>query len=181
MKKPARIEIFMTRLAFCLYGKSVYKTFADRLPLKGGENALDFGCGMGTVAYYAAKKLSSGHLTCLDISERWLHACRKTLCGFNNISFLSEVSLLVKDSFDVAYCHFVLHDIHESKLESVVDTICAALKTGGTFVFREPLYQTQKIGMIKRLIEQNGLISRGSRITDIPMMGNALECIYIKQ
>ena len=77
--EPARLELFLTRLAFLLCGKSVYQAFADCLPLNGNERVLDFGCGMGTVAYYAAKKLAHGHLTCLDISERWLNACRKTL------------------------------------------------------------------------------------------------------
>ena len=75
--EPTRLEIFLTRLAFLLCGKSVYQAFADRLPLDGGEQVLDFGCGMGTVAYYIAKKLPNGHLTCLDISERWLIPAKK--------------------------------------------------------------------------------------------------------
>ena len=67
--EPSRLEILLTRLAFYFYGKSVYRSFADRLPLKGGERVLDFGCGMGTVAYYVAKRLPLGHLICLDISS----------------------------------------------------------------------------------------------------------------
>ncbi|NLG88679.1 MAG: class I SAM-dependent methyltransferase [Clostridiaceae bacterium] len=118
--EPTRLEIILTRLTFLLCGKSVYQAFADRLPLDGGEQVLDFGCGMGTVAYYVAQKLPHGHLTCLDISERWLYACRKTLRGYRNISFLSgESPLLTNESFDVAYCHFVLHDISESELARV--------------------------------------------------------------
>ena len=49
--EPSLLEITMTRIAFLLYGKSIYRTFADRLPLKGEERVLDFGCRMGTVAY----------------------------------------------------------------------------------------------------------------------------------
>jgi len=180
--EPTHFEIFLTRLAFLLCGKSVYQAFANRLPLDGGEQVLDFGCGMGTVAYYAAKKLSRGHLTCLDVSERWLNACRKTLCGYRNISFLLwESPQLINESFDVAYCHFVLHDISESELERVIPALARSLKPGGVFVFREPFNETKKISLIKRLVEQNRLISKDSRITDIPMMGNALECVYIKQ
>src|SRR5690606_36661208 len=85
--EPALLEIFLTKLAFIFYGKSVYQAFADRLPLNGRERVLDFGCGMGTVAYYVAKKLPHGHLTCLDISERWLNACRKTLRSYDNIVY----------------------------------------------------------------------------------------------
>ena len=80
--EPTYPEIFLTRIALLLYGKPVYKAFADRLPLDGGEQVLDFGCGMGTVALYVAKKLPHGQLFCVDISERWLKACRKTLRGF---------------------------------------------------------------------------------------------------
>jgi len=180
--EPTRLEIILTRLAFLLCGKSVYQAFADRLPLDGGEQVLDFGCGMGTVAYYVAQKLPHGHLTCLDISERWLYACRKTLRGYRNISFLSgESPLLTNESFDVAYCHFVLHDISESELARVIPALAGALKPGGLFVFREPFHETKKICLIKRLTEQNRLIPKDSRITDIPVMGNALECVYVKQ
>lgn len=179
---PARLEIFLTRLAFLLYGKSVYQTFADRLPLNGNERVLDFGCGMGTVAYYVAKKLPLGHLTCLDISERWLNVCRKTLRSYGNITLRqSESPVFENESFDVVYCHFVLHDISESELGIVIPALAGSLKPGGLLVFREPLNEKGKINVIKCLIEQNRLLPKDSRITDIPMMGNALESVYIKQ
>lgn len=57
---PTHLEIFLTRLAFFFCGRSVYKAFANCLPLNGGEQVLDFGSGMGTVAYYAAKRLPRG-------------------------------------------------------------------------------------------------------------------------
>lgn len=180
--EPTRLEMFLTKLAFLLCGKSVYQAFADRLPLKGWEQVLDFGCGMGAVAYYAARRLPHGHLTCLDISERWVNACRKTLRGYSNISFLlCESPQLASESFDVVYCHFVLHDISERELERVIPALAKSLKLGGVLVFREPFNETRKIGLIKRLVEQNSLIPKESRITDIPVMGNALECVYIKQ
>lgn len=180
--EPTLSEIFLTRLAFFFFGKSVYRAFADRLPLDGGERALDFGCGMGTVAYYVAQKLPRGHLTCLDISERWLNVCRKTLRSYGNITFCrSESPALANESFDAAYCHFVLHDIAESELKEVIPALAKSLKPGGVFVFREPLNETEKISLIKRLIEQNRLFLKDSRITDIPLMGNALESVYIRR
>jgi ubiquinone/menaquinone biosynthesis C-methylase UbiE len=180
--EPTRLEIILTRLTFLLCGKSVYQAFADRLPLDGGEQVLDFGCGMGTVAYYTAKKLPHGHLTCLDISERWLNVCRKTLRGYGNVSFLLwESPVLTAESFDVVYCHYVLHEISENELERVIPVLAKSLKPGGVLVFREPFSETEKISVIKRLTEKNRLFPKDSRITDIPMMGNALESIYIKQ
>lgn len=179
--EPAYPEIFLTRLAFLLYGRSVYKSFADRLPLSGGERVLDFGCGMGTVAYYAIRRLPRGHLTCLDISERWLCACRRTLRGYSNISFLrSEAAALPQDSFDVICCHFVLHDISESELARVVPALARSLKAGGMLAFREPLNEAEKLSAIKRLTEQNGLSLKDSRVTDVTLMGNTLESIYLK-
>ncbi|NLY43303.1 MAG: class I SAM-dependent methyltransferase [Clostridiaceae bacterium] len=180
--EPTCLEMFLTRLAFFLYGKSVYKDFADRIPLDGGERVLDFGCGMGTVAYYVAKKLPRGHLTCLDISERWLNACRKTLHRYGNIFYLQwESTALTNESFDVVYCHFVLHDISKNDLERVIPVLSKVLKPGGVLIFREPLSETAKISIIKRLIGQNRLLLRDNRIIDTPMMGNALESIYVKQ
>jgi ubiquinone/menaquinone biosynthesis C-methylase UbiE len=180
--EPSQLEIYLTKLAFLVCGKSVYKTFADRLPLGGGEQVLDFGCGMGTVAYYVAKKLPRGHLTCLDISERWLNACRKTLRKFKNITFMhSDASALGKESFDTVYCHFVLHDIPDSELEGVIPALAKSLKPDGALVFREPLLEAKKLNIIKRLLQQNGLTPKDSRVVDIPLMGNALESIYIKK
>jgi len=180
--EPTYLEMLLTKLAFFFYGKSVYKAFVDRLPLHGAERVLDFGCGMGTVARYAAERLLHGHLTCLDISERWLNACRRTLRGNNNISFLrSKATALPPERFDVVYCHFVLHDISANELEQVVPALAKSLKNGGALVFREPLNEAEKLNVIKRLTEQSGLVLKDSRITDVPLMGNALESIYIRK
>lgn len=179
--EPTRLEIFLTKFTFFLCGKSVYQSFADRLSLNGDERVLDFGCGMGTVAYYVAKKLPRGFLFCLDISERWLNVCRKTLRSFGNIIFLKcEMPAFTKESFDIIYCHFVLHDISETELERIIPALAESLKPGGILVFREPLNEMDKITIVKRLIEQNRLFPRNSRITDIPLMGNAFESVYIK-
>lgn len=179
--EPTRLEIFLTRIAFFLWGKSVYKTFADHLHLDGGEQVLDFGCGMGTVAFYVAKRLPNGKLTCLDISHRWLKECRRTLKSYGNVIFkLCEFMELLDESFDVVYCHFVLHDISESELEIVIPALAKSLKSGGSLFFREPLNNMERISVIKRLIEQNKLLLKDSRITDIPIVGNTLESKYIK-
>ena len=47
-------------------------------------------------------------------------------------------------------------------------------------VFREPLKEIQKLVTIKRLLSENGLILKDSRITDVPLMGNSLESVYMK-
>lgn len=178
--EPTYLEMFLTKLVFVFCGKSVYRSFADSLPLEGGERVLDFGCGMGTVAYHVAKKLTNGQLTCLDVSERWLQACHKTLRRFDNIIFLKwESPVLADESYDVVFCHFVLHDIPDCELGKVIPVLAGSLKPGGVLVFREPLRNMQKTNIIKRLIE-NALSLKNSRITDIPVVGNTLESVYVK-
>lgn len=181
MQEPPHLEIFLTKLAFFLCGKTVYQSFANRLPLKGNESVLDFGCGMGTVAYYVAKKIPRGHLTCLDISERWLLACRKTLRRYENVTYLlAESTSLSKDSFDIVYCHFVLHDISKNEIGIVLSSLVNSLKPCGVFAFREPLEEAEIISVNKRQIEQNGLSLQDSRIINIPLMGKTIESIYTK-
>ena len=178
--EPTYLEMFLTKLAFVFCGKSVYRSFAGSLPLEGGERVLDFGCGMGTVAYHVAKTLTNGQLTCLDVSERWLQACHKTLSRFDNIIFLKwESPVLADESNDVVFCHFVLHDIPDCELGKVIPVLAGSLKPGGVLVFREPLRNMQKTNIIKRLIE-NALSLKNSRITDIPVVGNTLESVYVK-
>ena len=89
--------------------------------------------------------------------------------------------MLAEESFDLIYCHFVLHDIAEGELERVIPELVKSLKSGGVLVFREPLKETEKISVIKRLIGQSRLGLKDSRITDIPLMGNALESVYVKE
>ena len=81
----------------------------------------------------------------------------------------------------VVYCHFVLHDLSENELERVIPEIAKSLRSGGVFVFREPLNELGKLNIVKRLVEQNRLFPKNSRITDIPVMGNAVESVYVKQ
>ncbi len=180
--EPTYFEILLTKLAFRLYGKPVYKAFADCIPINGGEKVLDFGCGMGTVAYYVAKRLANGQLTCLDISRRWMDVCRKTLKSYDNITYLqAEFPKLPENSFDVVYCHFVLHDISKADLETLFPALIKSVKPDGLFIFCEPLKEADKLKFIKLLSEQSALRLKDSRITDVPLMGNSLISIYKKE
>lgn len=108
--------------------------------------------------------------------------CRKALRGFSNVDFAhAETLTLSGDSFDLVYCHFVLHDVAEDALETVITALVNCLKSGGTIVFREPLNEAKKLNIIKRLMVQNKLLLKNSRVTDVPLMGNALESAYIKK
>ena len=88
--------------------------------------------------------------------------------------------MLPAECFDLVYCHFVLHDIARAELDRVVPALAGSLKAGGALIFREPLNEAEKLGAIKRLTEQSGLFLKHSRVTDVPLMGNALESAYLK-
>jgi SAM-dependent methyltransferase len=181
--EPAYAEVILTRLIFRFFGRAIYKEYAGRLPLKGDEAVLDFGSGLGTVAYYVCKRLPRGRLTCVDISARWMAACRKTLRKCPGVSFRQGVLSalpLPEGGFDLVYCHFVLHDIPDGELEEILPFLVQLLKPKGLFAFREPLGDAKQRSMIQCLIEQNGLSRKDRRITDVPIMGNTLESIYIK-
>ena len=101
--------------------------------------------------------------------------------GLNNVSFLgAEATELPQDSFDVIYCHFVLHDISPNDLAIVIPQLAKSLKPGGIFVIREPLNEAETLRGIKRLTEHSGLLLKTSRITHVSLMGNAVESIYAK-
>ena len=181
--EPSWCERLLTRLAFHTVGKRVYKGFADALPVSGGDSVLDFGCGMGTVAAHIAPRLPNGRLTCVDISRQWMADCRKTLRKHANVSFLrGEIDRLALSpaSYDLVYCHFVLHDLTEAALQRSLPALSALLKPGGTLVFREPLEDGEAIRRVQVLAEQCGLRRLRSSITDVPLMGTVLENTYEK-
>lgn len=183
LSEPCLYEIIMTWLAFRIHLNGIYKKFASRLPITGREVVLDFGCGMGTVAYHTAKKLPEGKLFCVDISEKWLIACRRTLRRYENVSFLCgeiDCMSLPERSFDVIYIHYVFHDIPNNRLEAIIPELSRLLKENGKLLFRESFKDVTKIRFIQNLMEHSELHRENSRITDIPFMGNALENVYRK-
>ena len=182
--EPSRCEIWITRLALLTPARRIYRDFADTLLLKGHENVMDFGSGLGTVARFAAKRLGSGQLWCVDISQKWLVACRRALRAFKNVSYhkgdVYNLGLPLC-SFDVIYSHFVLHDISDEELQKAVPALAALLKAGGRLIFREPIEDSSKIRLIQTLLVQSGLKQSSSRIIRIALMGSTIESVYTKQ
>lgn len=179
INEPSYLRIFISKLLFFLYRKSVYEKFANRLPIEGNEQVLDFGCGMGSVAYYVTKKLPYGHLTCFDISKKWLKVCRKTMSKYKNVTFInSDFINLSSNCFDIIYCHFVLHKV--SNLEKIILLLIRTLKKDGLLILKEPIKDIDKLNDINMLIKKYNLTLKKSRITDSPFIGSSIESIYIK-
>jgi ubiquinone/menaquinone biosynthesis C-methylase UbiE len=178
------LEVFITWIAIRVVGTSVYKKFADTLGLRGGEQVLDFGCGLGTVARYTAPQIPGGRLVCADISPQRLKQCQKNLRKYRNVectNLSTEDNPFHEESFDVICCHFVLHEIEDVELKNTLERMFRWLKTQGKLVFREPAKDSAKLRYIDITLQEIGFVRDSTLITDIPLMGNAIEGRYTKK
>ena len=177
--EPARLEVVWKRLLFCLRKPKDLRDFARRLNLSGDERVMDYGCGMGAIAFFTVKRLPRGHLVCVDASQRWLNACKRTLRGYEGVDVcLPDEPGLKSGSFDLIYCHFTLYRLSPDKLARAMERIAGWLKPGGMFLLREPMGAFERLKMIKLLAGQNGLTLQSSRVTDVARLGNVLESLY---
>jgi len=140
--EPSTVEICLT-LGIGAIIALFYRSYVDTLPLQGNESVLDFGSGSGILSRHIAARLArgGGHLTCVDISSRWMKVIQHTLRGFHNVTYrLGHITRidLPEASFDTILTHFVLHDIPAAERPLIVNTLARKLKPGGRLILREP-------------------------------------------
>ena len=114
----------------------------DTTPVRQGDRVLDVACATGTVARLAAERLAgTGHVTGLDLDEKWLEVARKASveegtridwrCGSaSSLPFPS-------DSFDVVLCQQGIQFFDDRK--AAMHEMHRVLAPGGRFgasVFR---------------------------------------------
>ena len=181
--EPSKREVALTKFFLHTPARSIYRSFADSIPLQGNESVLDFGSGYGTVAKWIAPRLRSGQLTCADISSLWQAECRKHLAKFENISYFNDdiYQLDASEQFDIIYAHFVLHDLPYPELEKVIPHLVQLLKRGGTLVIREPISDPKKFQTICELLLQQKLRLLQTRQHFIPLMGKSFDILYQKR
>lgn len=181
--EPSKREVALTKFFLHTPARSIYRSFADSIPLQGHESVLDFGSGYGTVAKWIAPRLRSGQLTCADISSLWQAECRKHLAKFENISYFNDdiYQLDASEQFDIIYAHFVLHDLPYPELEKVIPHLVQLLKRGGTLVIREPISDPKKFQTICELLLQQKLRLLQTRQHFIPLMGKSFDILYQKR
>lgn len=179
-REPSWLVMGLKKIKYLFKEKKYYREFAGRLPLTGSEQVLEFEAGMGYVANFTLQRLDKGQLTCYHSSNKWLKLCERTLRKYHHVSFLNApINTLPLDTFDVIYCHLVLHEIENYDLETIIPSLVKALKVNGLFVFKEP-FTLEKIKWIQKLMADNQLKLMSSRITDMPGQGNVIENIYQK-
>ena len=179
--EPGSLEVVLTVAIGTLLG-SAYRGSVERLGLRGDERVLDFGSGAGTPARLIAERLPRGHLTCLDVSRRWLDVARRRLGVFANVDYqLGEIQDLglADGSYEVVFVHFTLHEIPTAARPEAVAQLARVLSPAGRLLLREPL---RFIGQdeIRDLMARSGLVESSSRVEKVPSQGLASESLYRK-
>lgn len=161
--EPSKLEICLT-LGIGAIIAPCYRSYVNRLPLQDNDNVLDFGSGSGILSRHIAARLLRGgeHLTCVDISTRWMKVIRNTLRRFDNVSYqlghITQVDL-PDASFDTILIHFVLHDIPVAERPLIVQTLGRKLKPGGRLILREPQSHGLDLPELQALTAAAGLVS----------------------
>lgn len=136
------------------------------LNLRGGEQVLDVGCGHGLMLIGAAKNLTTGKATGIDIWQKEDQAGNSAEATLENIKLENVADRAeIKDadarnlpfadeSFDAIVSSFALHNIYEkSEREKALAEIVRVLRKGGQIAIADIRHTRQYAEFFK----QNGL------------------------
>jgi SAM-dependent methyltransferase len=139
------------------------ETFLNSIPWRGDEQVLDIGCGRGLLTVAAARRLTTGGVTGVDV---WLP---KAITGNRPKSVLENAALEgVADrvqvqeadarklpfpdaSFDIVVSNFVLHEMDtEAAREQMLREIARVLKPGGHVALRDFIFTDVCVEQLRR-------------------------------
>jgi trans-aconitate 2-methyltransferase len=104
----------------------------ERLELRGGEAAIDAGCGSGRVAEQLLGRLSEGSLLAVDASEAMVTKARERLGERASYLVADLAELQVDEPVDLIFSTATFHWILDH--EALFSHLHAALKPGGRLV-----------------------------------------------
>ena len=127
----------------------------------------------------------TGHLTCVDVSRKWMRVVQKRLKAYSNVDFkLGDiVSLDVSDgTYDVVVMHHVLHHVDRLVRQEKVDALARKLKDGGRLFIREPTREGHgtPVDEIHARMSVAGLRERSVHMTRSFAMGQEYEGVFEK-
>lgn len=159
--EPPPLEIGLTLGLGTTVLSPYYRRYARDLALRGDERVLDFGSGSGILARHVAAQLrNGGHIDCVDVSHGWQTVIRRTLRRFDNVGYrlghITQIDL-PDATYDLALCHFVLHEIPPAERPLVVAALARKLKPGGCLILREPQNKGLTSVALERLAADAGL------------------------
>ncbi len=186
-KEPNSTQIFFTVAIGHTIGSFFWKNYVKSINLKGNEKILEYGSGSGALSRHLAPILfeRGGHLTCVDISRRWMDEIQKRMSKYPNVDFkLGKIDDLdiPDDSYDAVVIHYVLHDIEPDSREEIVKSLSMKLKNGGKVYVREPIADNHGMptAEVRKLMQEGGLKEIGVKINKIRLIGWVTEAIFEK-
>jgi len=160
---PSFLFVLEDRLKNLLGGPLLYNPYFKTFKLTGNENILDFGCGGGAGSRCLAKLLNtSGHLTCVDVSNYWINKAKHVLKRYANVECLvGDIRKLdiPEKSFDIISISHVIHDIPPDERQSIVDRLARLTTVNGKLFIREPIKESHGMPVqeIQSLLSSGGL------------------------
>lgn len=186
-EEPSSTQVFFTVAIGHTIGSFFWKNYVSGLNLSGNEKILEYGSGSGALSRHIAPILleRGGHLTCVDISQRWMNTIQKRMSKYPNVEFrLGAIyDLDIPDnSYDAVVIHYVLHDIEPDLREKIVKALSMKLKDGGKVYIREPLADNHGMpaAEIKKLMINVGLQQVDFKINKVRLVGESTEAIFEK-
>jgi len=176
-ENPSLLFVLEDKLRSLMGGRFLYRAYIDTFQLKGDEKVLDFGCGGGAGSRCLANRLGpKGHLTCVDISSRWIAIAQRRLRRYRNVKCTcGDIRTLeiLDSSFDVVSMVHVIHDIAPQERQGIVAALSRKLKAGGTLFIREPIKTSHGMPVeeIHLLLSRAGLEETRQRQTKSEYMG----------
>lgn len=132
---------------------------------RGDENLLDVGCGHGLMLLAAAKRLTTGHATGIDVWSQTDQANNSPEATAENArieNVVDRVTVRNADarnlpfpdcSFDVVVSSFVIHNLHKaSDRDRIVREIARVLKSGGQLAIAD----IRHTGQYERILRSLG-------------------------
>ena len=117
---------------------------------------IDVACGTGQFLTFVKDNYPRLPVTALDLSPHYLEEARKRLRPWRDVEFLrapAEASGLADESYDVATCIFLFHELPRKVRDQVAAEIRRLLKPGGRLIFVDSIQRGDKPGY-DRLLER---------------------------
>lgn len=120
---------------------SFFKPFAEdaliKAGIKQGMRCIDVGCGSGSVIKLLTEMVGpKGHVTGIDIDEKYLQYCRSTIVQPNVDLIHGDISSVdINGDFDIAYSRFMF--LHLKDPRTAVRSMKKQIREGGSLVIQE--------------------------------------------
>ncbi len=156
------IKMFLSSLVYKIKNRDIV---LNKLEIKGNERVLDVGCGLGLYLIGAAKRLSTGHITGIDIWQAEDLSKNNKSNTEKNIkieSVAGKIDLITADmrempfkddSFDILVSSFAIHNLYsEVERKKALLEIIRVVKSSGKICLIDFRY----IDEYKNILEQHG-------------------------